>query len=103
MCGRGWVCGGANIIVCVCVCVCVSMCVCVSVQKKREGGISILGEHNNYACPLACLACCCAFLRRVNILRCLENRVNICEIDINVGDSLTFNFSNINPKIKNKD
>ena len=30
MCGRGWVCGVANITLCVCVCVCV--CVC------RKGG-----------------------------------------------------------------
>ena len=63
-------CGGANIIVCVCVYVCVSVCVCVCVcAEKGEGRISILVRHNNYACPLACLACCCAFLGRVNIWR----------------------------------
>ena len=62
MCGRGWVCGGANIIVCVCVCVCVC-------AEKGEGGISILVRDNNYACPLACLASCCAFLWTVNIWR----------------------------------
>ena len=60
MCGRGWVCGGANIIVCVCVCVCVC-------AEKGEGGMYILVRHNNYACPLACLVCYCAFLWRVNI------------------------------------
>ena len=66
MCGRGWVCGGANIIVCVCVCVYVCVCVCA---EKGEGGISILVRHNNYACPLAWLARCCAFLLRVDIWR----------------------------------
>ena len=45
--------GGANIIVCLCV------------QKK--GGTSTLVRHKNYACPLVCLACCCAFVGRVNI------------------------------------
>ena len=54
--------------VCVCVCVCVCMCVCVCAEKG-EGGISILVKHNNYACRLGCLACCCAFLWRVNIWR----------------------------------
>ena len=59
---------------CVCVCVCVYVCVCVCVclcvfAEKGEGGISILLRHNNYACPLACLASCCAFLWRVNIWR----------------------------------
>ena len=44
------------------------VCVCVCAEK-REGGISILVRHNNYACPLARLACCCAFLWRVNIWR----------------------------------
>ena len=33
MCGRGRVCGGANMIVCVCVCV--SMCLCVCRNRGR--------------------------------------------------------------------
>ena len=49
-----------------CVCVCVCVCVCA---EKGEGGISILVRHTNYACPLACLACCGAFLCTVNIWR----------------------------------
>ena len=32
----------------------------------------------------------------------MGNGVNICEININAGHSLIFNFSNINPKIKNQ-
>ena len=32
----------------------------------------------------------------------LSNRVNICEMNINARDSLIFNFSNVNAKIKNK-
>ena len=68
VCGRVRVCGGANIYVCVCVCVYVCVCVCLcACAEKGEGGISSLVRHNNYACPLACLACCCAFLWRVNI------------------------------------
>ena len=61
MCGRGRRCGGTNIIVCVCVFVCV--CVCAG----KGGGVSTLVRHKNYACPLVCLACCSAFVWRVNI------------------------------------
>ena len=43
----------------------ISLCVCVCVQKK--GGGSTLGRHKNYACPLVCLASCCAFVGEVNI------------------------------------
>ena len=51
-----WVCGGANIMVCVCVCVC-----------RKRGGAATLVRHKNYACPLVCLACWCAFVGEVNI------------------------------------
>ena len=72
MCVAQFGCVGVPISLCVCVCVCMCVCVCVSLcvcAEKGEGGISILVRHNNYACPLACLACCCAFLWRVNVWR----------------------------------
>ena len=41
MCGRGWVCGGTNVIVCLCVCVyvCVRLC-----AEKGEGGEIYFGK-----------------------------------------------------------
>ena len=74
MCVAEFGCVGVPISLCVCVCMCVCVCarvyVCVCVcAEKGDGGISILVRHNNYACPVACLACCCAFLWGVNIWR----------------------------------
>ena len=47
-----------------CVGVPISLCVCVYAEK---GGASTLLRHKNYACPLVCFACCCAFVGEVNI------------------------------------
>ena len=44
---------------------CQHHCVCVCAEKG--GGAYTLVRHKNYACPLVCLACCCAFVREVNI------------------------------------
>ena len=43
-------------------CLCVCVCVC-----RKKVGTSTLVRHNNFACPLVCLACCCAFVGEVNI------------------------------------
>ena len=51
-----------------CVGVPISLCVCVCVWVCRKGGgASTFVRHKNYACPLVCLACCCAFVGEVNI------------------------------------
>ena len=50
-----------------CVGVPISLCVCVCVCVQKKGGASTLVRHKNYACPLVCLACCCAFVGEANI------------------------------------
>ena len=57
--GDGFVGVPISLFVCVCVCVC----------ADKGGGTSTFVRHKNYACPLVCLACCCAFVREVNICR----------------------------------
>ena len=41
MCGRGRVCGAANIIVCVCVRVCVHVCLCFFPCHTRKGALML--------------------------------------------------------------
>ena len=93
-----YVCVCVCVCLCVCACVCLCVCMCVCAKKKGWGDIQF-GKAQQLCMPPSMFGLLLCIFREGYYL---ENGVNICEININGGDSLIFKFSNIHPKIKNK-